>query len=221
MAIQAGTEKAEIRRSRTGLKPSGPPAPRCGPHTYRCPSSRDYGSITRACCRRHIIDLTITIGEALNEEGILWWADYGTLLGAARHGDIVPWDKDADLGVLYEDWDACRKVMKAVCAKNRFHLRIRSRRHSMKIALSEINRTNVDIFFWQEKEDGTLFRAAYASSDRYKGREFPKEWLGDMTTLPFAGFEVNAPHYWKRLLNHRYGSKWHKPIRANNDGVPR
>ena len=39
----------------------------------------------------------------MREENLSSWIDYGTLLGAYRQGDILPWDQDADVGYLQRD----------------------------------------------------------------------------------------------------------------------
>jgi lipopolysaccharide cholinephosphotransferase len=43
------------------------------------------------------------VDNLFEKNGIKYWIDSGTLLGAERHQDIIPWDDDADLAVFKED----------------------------------------------------------------------------------------------------------------------
>jgi lipopolysaccharide cholinephosphotransferase len=43
------------------------------------------------------------IDRVLTEKGLRYWAGGGTLLGAVRHGGLIPWDDDLDLYMLKND----------------------------------------------------------------------------------------------------------------------
>jgi phosphorylcholine metabolism protein LicD len=43
------------------------------------------------------------LDKLLNTKHIGYWIDGGTLLGAIRHQDIIPWDDDADIVILAEN----------------------------------------------------------------------------------------------------------------------
>ena len=43
------------------------------------------------------------VDHILNTNNITYWIDCGTLLGAVRHKNIIPWDDDGDLAVFVDD----------------------------------------------------------------------------------------------------------------------
>ena len=40
------------------------------------------------------------IKRILDDAGVKYWLDFGTLLGAVRDGKFIPWDTDIDLGMM-------------------------------------------------------------------------------------------------------------------------
>ena len=67
---------------------------------------------TAAELRKANLDLLSKFDKFCGEHGIKYFITFGTLLGAGRHGDMIPWDDDIDLAIPRGDYEKALKVLK-------------------------------------------------------------------------------------------------------------
>jgi hypothetical protein len=85
----------------------------CDKTTSPCPLNlyiNRLGLNTPPCCRERMKELCHAVCAWLEEMGVVYWLEGGTLLGVVREtGALLPWEDDVDVSVLIDDdgaWDA-------------------------------------------------------------------------------------------------------------------
>lgn len=64
------------------------------------------------------IELLRFVDNVCNKYDIEYWLDYGTLLGAVRHGGFIPWDDDIDLSIMRKDYEKLIEVLPKEISKH-------------------------------------------------------------------------------------------------------
>ena len=76
------------------------------PEEFYEPEVRD-GFYIPSEMKRYWASMLNILGEidrVCKKHGLKYFADYGTLIGAVRHGGFIPWDDDFDISMLREDY---------------------------------------------------------------------------------------------------------------------
>ncbi|NWR55847.1 FKRP protein, partial [Bucorvus abyssinicus] len=189
----------------------------CGKETARCfgtvhartPQYLLAGRWTPPCCLRALRETARHVVTTLEAAGVRYWLEGGSLLGAARLGDIIPWDYDVDLGLYREDIPKCRWLA-AVAAAG--------------AAAVE----DAEGFVWEKAAEGEFYRVHYSRSNRLhvdlwpfyprggvmtketwlghpQDVEFPESFLRPRVPVPFAGFTAMAPNRARAFLELKFG----------------
>ena len=139
-----------------------------------------------------------------------YWLEGGSLLGAARNGDIIPWDYDIDIGIYEEDIE--KSVHLTQCAKKGTFIDDdgfvweKSKEQEgefYRVQYSETNHLHVDIFPFYPK-NGIMTKDTWFKTHK-QDTEFSEHYLKPLTTIDFIGMQVSAPNNWKKFLEFKFG----------------
>lgn len=64
---------------------------------------REYSKRNLRACQLRQVEILEEIDKICRRNGIGYWLDGGTLLGAVRHGGFIPWDDDIDIAMTLSD----------------------------------------------------------------------------------------------------------------------
>ncbi|NXC92465.1 FKRP protein, partial [Cercotrichas coryphoeus] len=183
--------------------------PRCfGSVLAQTPEYLLAGRWTPPCCLRALRATARHVLAQLEAAGVRHWLEGGSLLGAARLGDIIPWDYDVDVGLYREDVPKCRWLA-AVLATGRpvedpqgFFWEKAAEGDFFRVHFSRSNRLHVDL--WPFYARGGLM-----TKDSWLGHrqdvEFPESFLVPLGSVAFAGVVAKAPNDPRAFLEFKFG----------------
>jgi hypothetical protein len=187
----------------------------CSKDTPRC-----FGSIvnnipeyvysdkwTPPCCLKALRETMKHVFSTLEASEVRFWLEGGSLLGAARHHDIIPWDYDVDVGMYRGDVIKCTPLMKAsdepFLDEFGFVWEKATEGDYFRVQYSETNHMHVDIFPFYSR-NGTMTKDTWMPSHR-QDTEFPEHFLKPLTRIKFAGVEAPAPNNIHKFLEFKFG----------------
>lgn len=192
----------------------------CGKNTGRCfgtvfddmPEYLYMSRWTPPCCLENLCQTARYLFNILNEAGVSYWLEGGSLLGAARYGDIIPWDYDVDIGIYQHEINKCSYLVEAEKLSNSGKPYVDSEGYTwekasegefFRIQFSQYNHLHVDIFPFYEK-DGTMTKKTWFETHR-QDREFPAHYLKPLGTIDFIGMKASAPNNVREFLEFKFG----------------
>lgn len=187
----------------------------CGKDTSRCfgtvvndmPDYLYLGRWTPPCCLNALRQTARHVFLVLEKCQVRYWLEGGSLLGAARHSDIIPWDYDVDIGIYKEDVDRCSSLTKARQEKyiddKEFVWEKAVEGDFFRVQYSDTNHLHVDIYPFYSR-NGTMTKDTWFQTHR-QDTEFPERFLQPLTKIEFVGVLAGAPNNVREFLEFKFG----------------
>ncbi|NWS79533.1 FKRP protein, partial [Toxostoma redivivum] len=189
----------------------------CAKDTRRCfgtiraqtPQYLLAGRWTPPCCLRALRATARHVLAQLQRAGVRHWLEGGSLLGAVRLGDIIPWDYDVDVGLYQQDVPKCRWLA-AVLASGRpvedpqgFFWEKAAEGEFFRVHFSRSNRLHVDLWPFRVGPGGVMTKDTWLG--HRQDVEFPESLLLPLGTVTFAGVRASAPRDPRAFLEFKFG----------------
>jgi phosphorylcholine metabolism protein LicD len=155
--------------------------------------------------------------QIFEKHNIYYTIAYGTLLGAVRHRNMIPWDDDADINVMRSDYDL---IIKLSDEFRSYGLIIEADWKLIKIYFDSSRYPFIDIFV-NDIVDNKIVRCAQpfnktcveldntnATNWWHKWIHYPAEWIINKKIYYFGSLQLWGPSEPDKLLKYWYGPNY-------------
>lgn len=187
----------------------------CSKGTNRCfdtvyndmPEYLYHGRWTPPCCLKALRETARHVFTILESCKVRYWLEGGSLLGAVRYKDIIPWDYDIDIGIYKDDMVKCPVFAKIqnepFVNEEGFSWEKAIEGDFYRVQYSETNHLHVDIFPFYSK-NGIMTKNTWFKTHK-QDTEFPEHFLRPLTQIEFAGLKASAPNNVRKFLEYKFG----------------
>lgn len=145
----------------------------------------------------------LVFDQICTENNIPYWLEGGSLLGALRHGGVIPWDCDADVDIFAQD---VPKLFTLAHTFEKYGIQLIVSNENARLVLTEGNTTiYVDIFI-MDYEDGKCQLKGPDARRNWSSWLFYPEELQSFSRIPFGPLELTIPTLGKEVLFRHYGN---------------
>eukprot|EP01089_Gocevia_fonbrunei_P014836 TRINITY_DN4172_c0_g1_i2.p1 TRINITY_DN4172_c0_g1~~TRINITY_DN4172_c0_g1_i2.p1 ORF type:complete len:254 (-),score=21.39 TRINITY_DN4172_c0_g1_i2:10-771(-) len=170
--------------------------------------------------------LLYNIDEVFQSINFTYWIDFGTLLGAVRHGDVIPWDKDADISYLekndhlLEDKGLVRQLLEPRGIAMHGRTAVLKKDKPLYEMDREQVQAKVEMFGWIESDDSkylgrsdfdfdrnstNIITLLYAALLRFwHGDHMDAKFIKPLIDIPFGQKYLKAPNHPNEILQTRF-----------------
>ncbi len=165
----------------------------------------------------------------MNDSGISYWIEGGTLLGALRDQKLIPWDHDLDFGMKFESNAQMQKLIRKL--RRHFYVSVKDFPKTKKIwqlgnyrVLKIYPRKNLifreklclDLFVYYEGTLPDSTEPVYKYVVWERNAFHRKEFFDTRESLSFYGKEVPVPANPEKFIEVKYGKDWRTPVKNWN-----
>lgn len=174
-----------------------------------------------AAFRREAVQVLQRFSLALNEAGIPFWLEFGTLLGYYREHDFISHDCDLDTGAFLEDQPRIQAVLEHAGFELVRYYNVKDDGGREECYKHHDMGTTIDIFYFRVEGDVmycNIFSPLKNMSFRWNlGKPQPFRTirvnfpLSDMQQVEFKGAQVRIPQNTDAHLRAQYGDNYMTP----------
>ncbi|XP_012554552.1 ribitol 5-phosphate transferase FKRP [Hydra vulgaris] len=181
---------------------------RCFPTVIDVPEYLHEKRWTPPCCLDALRKTARHVFLIFEQANFKYWLEGGSLLGAARYSDIIPWDYDVDIGIFMDqikEFPMLSKVWKGqrYIDHDGFVWERAEEGEFIRVQYSEMNHLHVDIYPFYERNN-VMTKNTWMKNHR-QDMEFPSHYVKNLEQLRFAGALAWVPNHYKEFLELKFG----------------